>query len=73
MQFIDFKKEHFTSNDEKKSYFLEISKEEVGYGEITAKEKLEDDMLAETEYMLEDDFDKVKIIVSKPIEIRVYF
>lgn len=73
MQFIDFKKEHFSHDEETENYFLEISKDEVGYGELSVKQKKEDETLADTEYTIEDNVEAIKIIVKDPIDIRVNF
>ncbi|MGD1317878.1 hypothetical protein [Chryseobacterium sp. 2R14A] len=73
MQFIDFKKEHFSHDEKTKKYFLEISKEEVGYGELSVKQKKQDETLTDTEYAIEDSGEVVKIIVKSPIDIRVNF
>ena len=38
MQFIDFKKEHFSQDEKEENYFIEISKDEIGYGDIEVLE-----------------------------------
>jgi hypothetical protein len=73
MQFIDFKKEHFTKDEETGNYLLEISKDEVGYGDIKVKQKQDDDTFAEADYELIDDGDQVKIIMKTAHDIRVNF
>lgn len=73
MQFIDFKKEHFAKNEETNDYFIEISKDEVGYGDIEVLEKQNDDHYLKADYELEDDIRKVTIKMKKPGDIRVNF
>ncbi|WP_294315010.1 hypothetical protein [uncultured Chryseobacterium sp.] len=42
MQFIEFKKEHFTHDEKQNSYFLEISKDEVGFGNLKIQKNTEE-------------------------------
>jgi len=73
MQFIEFKKEHFVHDEKNGNYFLEIPKEEVGFGEIKIQKKQEDETLSEMEYEITDDLNQVKITVENPQDIRVNF
>lgn len=73
MQFIDFKKEHFTQDEETNDYFIEISKDEVGFGNIKVQAKQDDANYAEVDYELVDDLEKVTIRMEKPADIRVNF
>jgi len=73
MQFIDFKKEHFTKNDDTGDYFIEISKDEVGYGELKVQEKKNDDTYADFDFETIDSLDKVTIKTAEPHDIRVHF
>ncbi|MCY0970782.1 hypothetical protein [Chryseobacterium wangxinyae] len=73
MQFIEFKKEHFVHDEKNGNYFLEIPKEEVGFGEIKVQKKQEDETLSEMEYEITDDLNHVKITLENPQDIRVNF
>jgi len=73
MQFIDFKKKHFTKNDDTGDYFIEISKDEVGYGELKVQEKKNDDTYADFDFETIDSLDKVTIKTAEPHDIRVHF
>jgi len=73
MQFIDFKKEHFTQDEETNDYFIEISKDEVGFGNIKVQAKQDDTNYAEVDCELVDDLEKVTIRMEKPADIRVNF
>ena len=73
MQFIEFKKEHFVHDEKNGNYFLEIPKEEVGFGEIKVQKKQEDETLSEMEYEITDDLNHVKITLESPQDIRVNF
>ncbi len=73
MQFIEFKKEHFVHDEKNGNYFLEIPKEEVGFGEIKVQKKQEDETLSEIKYEITDDLNHVKITLENPQDIRVNF
>ncbi|SUX48723.1 hypothetical protein [Chryseobacterium indoltheticum] len=73
MQFIDFKKEHFSHNKEAGHYFIQISKDEVGYGDLEVLEKQDDDTYSKARYELVDDVSKVTIKMKNPGNIRVSF
>lgn len=73
MQFIDFKKEHFTKDEEADFYFIDLFKEEIGFGEIKVEEKKNDGNSSDMKYELNDDIDKITIKIQKPCDIRVYF
>ncbi|MCY0976519.1 hypothetical protein PGH12_05075 [Chryseobacterium wangxinyae] len=73
MQFIEFKKEHFVHDEKNGNYFLEIPKEEIGFGEIKVQKKQEDETLSEMEYEITDDLNHVKITLENPQNIRVNF
>jgi hypothetical protein len=73
MQFIDFKEEHFTQNEETGDYSIIISKDEIGYSEIEILEKQDDNHYSKAEYELEDSVENVTIKMKKPGEIRVNF
>ena len=73
MQFIDFKKEHFSKNEETEEYFIEILKDEIGYGEIEVQLKHDDGHYLKAEYKLKNDSNKVTITMKNPCDIRVNF
>ena len=73
MQFIDFKKEHFSKNEETEDYFIEIPKEEIGFGDIEVQEKKDDGHYSKAEYNVEEDINKVTVKMKKPNDIRVNF
>ncbi len=73
MQFIDFKKEHFSQNDITKNYFIQISKDEVGYGDIEVLEKQDDETYKKAEYDLTDEVNKITIKMKNACDIRVNF
>lgn len=73
MQFIDFKKEHFTRNEETGGYFIEIPKDEVDFGDITVKEKKEDGTYAGADCELIDETTRITIKMETPVDIRVSF
>jgi hypothetical protein len=73
MQFIEFKKEHFVHDEKNGNYFLEIPKEEVGFGEIKVQKKQDDETLAEIDCEIIDDLNQIKIILDDPQDIRVNF
>ncbi|SEM31380.1 hypothetical protein [Chryseobacterium taichungense] len=73
MQFIDFKKEHFTQDEKTKDFVIDISKEEIGFGEITVQEKTDDETFTDADYEIKDDLNKVTIKMKKPADIRVNF
>ncbi|GGG59550.1 hypothetical protein [Epilithonimonas arachidiradicis] len=73
MQFIDFKKEHFTKDENTNSYLLEVPKDEIGFGTVSVHKKTEGDQLEEADYELVDDRDKVTIKMKNPEDIRINF
>jgi len=73
MQFIDFKKEHFSKSEETEDYFIEIPKEEIGFGDIEVQQKKDDGLYSKAEYNVEEDINKVTIKMKQPIDIRVNF
>lgn len=73
MQFIDFKKEHFSKSEETEDYFIEILKEEIGFGDIEVQEKKDDGLYSKAEFNVEEDINKVTIKMKQPIDIRVNF
>lgn len=73
MQFIDFKKEHFTCNEETGGYFIEIPKDEVDFGDITVKEKKEDGTYTGAHCELIDETTRITIKIETPVDIRVSF
>ncbi|WP_426473776.1 hypothetical protein [Chryseobacterium balustinum] len=73
MQFIDFKKEHFTKDEEADFYCIDLFKEEIGFGEIKVEEKKNDGNSSDIKYELNDDIDKITIKIQKHCDIRVYF
>ena len=73
MQFIDFKAEHFSKNEETGEYFLEIPKVEVGFKDIEVQEKQEDGPFSKADYQSDEDIEKITIRMKKPRDIRVNF
>jgi len=73
MQFIEFKKEHFIHDEENGNYFLEIPKDEIGFGEIKLQKKQDDNSLSEIDAEIIDDLNQVKIILETPENVRVNF
>ncbi len=73
MQFIDFKKEHFSQDEKEVNYFIEISKDEIGYGDIEVLEKRNGETYAKTDYEIIDDVTKVTIKMKNPVDIRLNF
>jgi hypothetical protein len=73
MQFIDFKKEHFTKDPQTNDFTLDISKEEVGFGEIKVQERKDDEIHRDAEFEVIDDLEKITIRMKKPVDIRVNF
>ncbi|MCD9856694.1 hypothetical protein LUD75_18365 [Epilithonimonas sp. JDS] len=73
MQFIDFKKEHFSKSEETEDYFIEIPKEEIGFGDIEVQQKKDDGLYSKAEFNVEEDINKVTIKMKQPIDIRVNF
>jgi hypothetical protein len=73
MQFIEFKKEHFIQDEKNNNYFLEIPKDEIGFGDVKLQKKQDDGTLAEIDAEIIDDLIKIKIILENPQDIRVNF
>jgi len=73
MQFIDFKKEHFTEDENTNDFVIEISKAEIGFGEIRVQERKDDEIYEEADYQITDDPLKITIRMKKPADIRVNF
>lgn len=72
MQFIDFNKEHFSKKEGTEEYFIEILKDDIGFGDIEVQEK-QDESFSKAEYQLVNDADRVTIIMKGPSDIRVNF
>lgn len=73
MQFIEFKKEHFIQDEQSGNFFLEIPKDEIGFGEVKLQKKQDDDTFAEIDAEIIDDLKQIKIILKNPQDIRVNF
>ncbi|MCJ8152649.1 hypothetical protein MKJ01_02590 [Chryseobacterium sp. SSA4.19] len=73
MQFIDFKKEHFTHDEETGSYFIEIPKDEIDFGDIKVQEKKQDGAYSSTSCELVDESTMITIKMETPADIRVSF
>ena len=69
MQFIDFKKEHFTRPASSNKFLLDI----IGFAEIDIKQAVDEDHYEEIDYEIFDDIDKVVIKMRNPADIRVNF
>ncbi len=73
MQFIDFKKEHFTRPANSNKFYLDIPRDEIGFAEIDVKQATEGEQYEEVDYEISDDLDKVVIKMRNPADIRVNF
>jgi len=73
MQFIDFKKEHFKEDEKTNDFVIEISKDEIGFGEIRVQERKDDEIYEDADYEITDNAVKVTIRMKKPADIRVNF
>ncbi|MBD8081628.1 hypothetical protein [Chryseobacterium caseinilyticum] len=73
MQFIDFTKEHFSHNENADNYYIQISKDEIGYGDIEVLEKQDDETYTKAEYEVIDELTTVTITMKKSAAIRVNF
>lgn len=73
MQFIEFKKEHFTHDEEQNSYFLEISKDEVGFDNIKIQKKSGDHLSDDLDYEIMDHPTRIRVVMKEPEDIRVNF
>jgi len=73
MQFIDFKKEHFKEDEKTNDFVIEISKDEIGFGEIRVQERKDDEIYEDADYEITDNPVKVTIRMKKPADIRVNF
>ncbi|UZT97968.1 hypothetical protein ODZ84_22845 [Chryseobacterium fluminis] len=73
MHFIDFKKEHFNHNEKTESYFIQISKEEIGSFDIEVLEKQNDETYSKTDCEILDEVNKITIKMKNPQDIRVKF
>lgn len=73
MQFIDFRKEHFTRNEKSDNYFIQISKDEIGFGDIEVLKQKDDESYVKADYELIDDVIKVTIKMKNLENIRVTF
>lgn len=73
MQFIDFKAEHFSKNEDTGDYTIEIPIEEVGFGDIEVHTKEDDGHYSKGEYNLEVDINKITIKMKEAADIRVNF
>lgn len=50
MQFIDFKKEHFSYNNKTSHYYIQISKDETEFSEIDVLEKKDNTTYLKTDF-----------------------
>ncbi|WDF46054.1 hypothetical protein PQ459_14230 [Chryseobacterium sp. KACC 21268] len=73
MQFIDFKKEHFSKSEVNGDYYIEIPKEELGFGDIEVHEKKDGGHYSKADYSLDEDINKVTVKMKQPNDIRVNF
>lgn len=73
MQFIDFKKEHFTRPANSNKFLLDIPRDEIGFSEIDIKQAVDDNQYEEIDYEISDDLDRVIIKMRNPADIRVNF
>jgi hypothetical protein len=73
MQFIDFKKEHFSYNAVSGNYIIQLSKDEIGYENIEVLKKKDDHTYAKADYEIVDDAIKIIIKMKEPEDIRVNF
>ena len=73
MQFIEFKKEHFTHDEEQNRYFLEVSKSEVEFENIKIQQKKDDHLSDNIKYEIVDHPTRIKVIMKEPEDIRVNF
>ncbi|SMP14845.1 hypothetical protein [Chryseobacterium profundimaris] len=73
MQFIEFKKEHFKKDEETHDFVIEISKAEIGFGDIKVQEKKDDNLYEDADYEIKDEPVKVIVRMKKPADIRVNF
>lgn len=73
MQFIEFKKEHFTRDEEQNHYFLEISKDEVGFDNLRIQQKKDGHFSDDLDYDIIDHPTRIRVIVKQPEDIRVNF
>ncbi|WP_394660232.1 hypothetical protein [uncultured Chryseobacterium sp.] len=73
MQFIEFKKEHFTHDEKQNSYFLEISKDEVGFDNIKIQKKINEHLSDDLDYEIIDHPTRIRVVVKGPEDIRVNF
>lgn len=73
MQFIDFKKEHFTRPANSNKFLLDIPRDEIGFSEIDIKQAVDDNQYEEIDYEISDDLDRVIIKLRNPADIRVNF
>lgn len=73
MQFIDFKKEHFSYNAVSGNYIIQLSKDEVGYESIEVLKKHDDHTYKKANYEIIDDVTKFTIKMKEPADIRVNF
>lgn len=73
MQFIEFKKEHFKKDEETHDFVIEISKAEIGFGEIKVQERKDDEIYEDADYEIKNDPLKITIKMKNPTDIRVNF
>jgi len=73
MQFIEFKEEHFSKDENTGQYFINIPKDEVNFKEIEVHQKDENDHFVKADYKTEDDINTVTVIMKNPADIRVNF
>ena len=67
MQFIDFKKEHFTRPASSNKFLLDIPRDEIGFAEIDIKQAVDEDHYEEIDYEIFDDIDKVVIKIGRSL------
>lgn len=73
MQFIDFKKEHFSHDEATGHYFLEIPKDEVDYENVKIQQRNGDQLSDEIDYDLIDHPTRIRVILKDAQDIRVNF
>jgi len=72
MQFIDFKKEHFSYDQEKNQYLLELFKEDTGYSKTQVRNK-QYDTFTDVAYEIRHDPERACILKKSPYAIRAFF
>lgn len=72
MQFIDFKKEHFSYDRQKNQYLLELFREEAGYSEIKVIDKWHDPF-TDIAYEIRHDPEQAYVLMKSLYAIGVFF